>query len=135
MLLMKITLNAFGDHFAAKKFGSTISQDFFMDEDDNDMEGCLSIQNPERIGVEYELESYGEWYVKFIETYYRKMKDAGMEEMDMRFDVFYSEQCNFEILGRNLTARLGVYNIAYPVSVYQTSSEELKKILSLRKRI
>ncbi len=132
---MKISIDIYGERFNKLNFETKVNDIIYIDRDGYDSLDCLSIENPCRVGIEYDLESYGEWYVKFIEKYYDEMIQAGVEEINLMINVFYSEQCNFEIFGREMMNRLGRFPIAYPVSVYQTSDAELEEIRSLHAKV
>ncbi len=132
MLLISMTIIIDGDPQKLKAFKEKVKEEAYFDDFLNSNDDVLFIESPARVGVEYELEPYEEWYVDFIEKYYPEMEKAGMQEIEISINVFYAEQCNFSIFNRDKMMRLGKYPIAYPVSVYRTKMEELEEIKSLR---
>ena len=91
--------------------------------------GFISIQHPTRIGIEYDLTDYKEWYVKFIEDNYQILINSGVEDISLFLDVFYSDQCNFEIFNNTQLKKLSLFNISLPISVYKLSLVKLRDIL------
>jgi len=132
MLLLRVQIDLYGDQFNSSEFRKNIKEKFYNDKEE-DQDNCMSIECPQRIGIEYELDHYFEWYVKFIEKYFDDMVLFGTEEINLMINVFYSDQCNFEMFNRDMISRLSKFPIAFPISVYETSNKELLEIKSLRK--
>lgn len=140
MVLMRMIAEISGERFSPSSFCKkiTIPFDVFLSHEPDEIDeesgenfgfGCISILNPIRIGVEYELIEYQEWYVDFIEMMDAVFKGCGGGEINLFIDIFYSGQCNLEILDRNFLGRVAKYNVALPISVYSLKNDELKELL------
>lgn len=69
------------------------------------------------------------WYVEFVEKYYDLFILNKAEDIRLSYDVYYTKQCNFEILNLQLLNRLMGYKISIPVSTYQISELQMKELL------
>jgi hypothetical protein len=135
MLIVRISIEINGEHFYPNELLCKIKDEisvFFTQEPDNskDIIGVISILSPKKIGVEYKLDDYHEWYIDFIEKYYHLFIEEGAEQINVLYDVFYSTQCNFEIFNSTLLNRLNKYHVSIPVSVYKISNDKIVEILS-----
>jgi hypothetical protein len=91
--------------------------------------GSLSLLAPGKIGVA-PTATYEQWYVDFLDSTHDQLVGAGVTEINLRWDVFYTRQCHFELFTRQQLARLAPYPVALPVSVYQLSEEQMQDLLA-----
>jgi hypothetical protein len=141
MLLLRISLDLQGDNFSPKGLLSQLKEPFiifssnepsdYKDSNNKDQYefGSISILHPKKIGIEFELEDYQEWYVNLIEKNYEKFKTLGVKDISLFVDVFYNDQCNFEIFNKNLLKRISDYSISIPISVYNLNKDQLIDLL------
>ena len=139
MLIIQISLDVSGVFFSPKKFHQIVNDDYFVfseqeplinsDNQELNEDGYLSILNPQKMGIQYELSEYEEWYITFL----RKNRDIliklGVESINLFFDVFYTNQCNFEIFDKEKLKNISEYNVSIPVSVYLVSNDEIREML------
>ncbi|AIL75221.1 hypothetical protein IX88_08540 [Acinetobacter baumannii] len=67
---------------------------------------------------EYPDNNYEEDFIIFIEENYEKLFQQGIRSFDLFIEVYYVDQCNFEILNSSRLKRLGQFDISIPISVY-----------------
>ena len=130
MLLIKLTLDLYFNHSITSKALSGIANTPFKVVDVNTEEHYISIEHPTDIGIEYEMESYYQWYVDFMDNNYSVLKKNGLEYANIFINVFYKGQCNFEIFDKESLATLSKYDISYPISIFALSDKELLDILN-----
>lgn len=140
MLIIRISLDLYGEAFSPKKLSSEIKEPFRVSNsnevtDINERSnkkygmGFMSIQHPYKIGIEYQLIEYQKWYVDFILKNHSAFVRNSVESICLFFDVFYSNQCNFEILDNELLKEISPFNISLPISVYNQTQHELVTLL------
>ena len=113
-----MTFNAQGDEFNAKHFVSQfISQHEYI-ELDNTYPNCLSFKHPDEFSKEYFDEDYENYFLFLIQNNIETLKSFGATDFDLFIDVYYSDQCNFEILNPKFFYYLNNYKIRLPISVY-----------------
>lgn len=130
MLLIKLTIDLYFNHSVTSNILSGIINMPFRVVDVNTKEHYISIEHPTDIGIEYEMENYNQWYVKFVEDNYNILRNNGLEYANIFINVFYKGQCNFEIFDKESLATLSKYDISYPISVFALSDKELLDILN-----
>ncbi len=129
-MIIRILLELEGELFSPKKFienvGDLAFVNFYSHEKEDIIDqgrnesfnyGCLSILNPRLYGAENNMKEYQYWYLKFIEENYEIMVSTGLTEIRLFWDVFFSDQCNFEIFDKVVLSKLAEYNVAIPISV------------------
>lgn len=130
MLLIKLTIDLYFNHGITPDTISGIIHMPFKVVDVNTEEHYISIEHPTDIGIEYEMEKYHQWYVKFVENNYSILRNNGLEYANIFINVFYKGQCNFEIFDKESLATLSKYDVSYPISVFALSDKELSDILN-----
>ncbi|RYD81815.1 MAG: hypothetical protein EOP53_05405 [Sphingobacteriales bacterium] len=140
MLVVKISLDIYGDKFLPKKALSNINQPFLLEDiiestDINDTDpsgfygfGHVSILHPKTIELSYD-EDYENWFVEFLENYYQNFIDFGADDFRLFWNIYYSHQCNFEIFDKELLSRLEKFKVSIPISVYNDSSESIRDFI------
>lgn len=91
-----------------------LSYSDFEQEDDF---GMIEFQHQTEFSIyynrEYELE-----FVNFFHNNYFTLKNNGADKFSIFMEIYYSDQCNFEIFDSKLLTSLSKYEISFPVSVY-----------------
>jgi len=126
MLILKISLEVQGKKLNREAIINSINQKISYDKE---IEDWLIITHPNIYGVEYKLELYQNWYVDLISNYYEIFKQYGATNTNLFLDVFYSNQCTFEIMSKTLMKKLGKFELSYPISVYKIDDSKIKKAL------
>lgn len=130
MLLIRLTIDLYFNHCITLKALGDITNMSFKVVDVNTEEHYISIEHPTDIGIEYEMESYYQWYVDFMENNYSILQKNGLKYANIFINVFYRGQCNFEIFDKESLATLSKYDVSYPISVFALSDKELLDILN-----
>lgn len=130
MLLIKLTIDLYFNHSVTPKTLNGIINMPFRVVDVNTEEHYISIEHPTDIGIEYEMENYHQWYVKFVDDNYNILRNNGLEYANIFINVFYKGQCNFEIFDKDSLAVLSKYDVSYPISIFALSDKELIDILN-----
>lgn len=130
MLLIKLTIDLYFNHCITLKTLGDITNMSFKVVDVDTEQHYIILEHPTDIGIEYEMESYYQWYVNFMENNYSVLKKNGLEYANIFINVFYKGQCNFEIFVKNLS--LHYRNMMYHTqSVFSAlSDKELLDILN-----
>ncbi len=141
MLISRITIMLFGDVFSPKLLFDKLSKevfissfhepsDFIEGEKENTYNyGYAGLCNPQKIGIQYELEEYQKWYIDFLVNNHKTMMDVGVEEIRFFIEIFYTKQCNFEIFNKEDLKVISNYNVSLPLSVYNVSDHEIIDML------
>lgn len=130
MLLIKLTIDLYFNHCITLKTLGDITNMSFKVVDVDTEQHYIILEHPTDIGIEYEMESYYQWYVNFMENNYSVLKKTGLEYANIFINVFYKGQCNFEIFDKKSLATLSKYDVSYPISVFALSDKELLDILN-----
>lgn len=69
-------------------------------------------------------EAYEDDIVSFIEWNYSRLIQAGADDFWVFMDVYYQDQCNFEIFNKHRLNRLSRFNVSLPISVYAVDDED-----------
>lgn len=64
--------------------------------------------------VNYEIE-----FVNFFEENFHLLNEKGADDFSIFMDIYYSDQCNFEIFNKDLLNKLAKYNVSLPISVFK----------------
>lgn len=139
MLITKISLMLFGDDFSPKKLLPNLKGEYIISNmneksikiDDNNSEfdhGFLSILNPKQIALNHD-QHYENWFGDFLGINHQNILEAGVDDIRLFTDVFYTKQCNFEIFSKETLKKLTEFNIAIPISVYSVTNDEIASIL------
>lgn len=129
MVVLKLTLDLYGKSFIPTKLVELINDEIFVNYIDNSY-NFVSLEKPFSLGINQDLLAYEMWYVEFINKYYTKLLDFGVERIDLFINVFFHGQCNFEIFTNNMLRDLTKRNISLPISIFKLSQAEIKSLLS-----
>ncbi len=141
-MIIRISLDLYGENFSPKEFQKKIDTSFVVftsneandfnevNEDKNYGFGSLSILNPLIYGINDELLKYQNWYVDFIEKYNEVIINHEVTEVRLFWEVFFTEQCNFEIFDSSSLIILAKHKISIPISVYKITLDEMKEMIA-----
>jgi hypothetical protein len=142
MWIIRISLDLYGDKFSPKKFLAKITDTIhiFSSNEPDDLKfkkseevygfGSLSILSPQIYGLQCEMTEYENWYFDFIDKNKSIFDQQGVTEINLFIDVFDNGgQLNFEIFSRELLKKVGLYNIAIPISYYRLTTEQIVDML------
>ncbi len=85
--------------------------------------GCLCVSHIREFAA-YIDEAYEDDIVSFIEWNYSRLIQAGADDFSVFMDIYYQDQCNFEIFNKHRLNRLSRFNVSLPISVYAVSDED-----------
>lgn len=128
MVILKLTLDLYGKSFIPTKLADILGSSvhvIFLD----DVYNTISIEKPSGIGINNYMISYEKWYVDFLDKYYVKLLELGVERFDICISVFFFGQCNFEIFTNQMLQNLSRKNVSLPISVFKVTKEEIESIL------
>jgi hypothetical protein len=120
----------YGDYFFPKKIIKKLRTNLVVEEfknrgdiiDKKKIEfwqyGFLNIIHYNDLSNVYPDEKYEEEFVIFIEDNYELLKISGADSIEIMIDVYYKNQCNFEIFNKKNLRRLSKYDVSLPISVY-----------------
>ncbi|EGV38396.1 interleukin-7 [Neisseria weaveri LMG 5135] len=61
---------------------------------------------------------YEKSFVNFFSENYDLLKENGATDFSIFIEIYYVDQCNFEIFNRDLLVELAKYRVNLPISVY-----------------
>ncbi len=142
LLIIRITLDLYGDNFSPHKLLPQLKDSFKLIDSNEKTDidkirhrqydfGALSLQHPDCIGIEYKSTEYQKWYIDFILKNHIAFTTNCVDRVDLFYNVYYSNQCNFEILDKELLSSISGLGISLPISVYQQTKEELIELLEI----
>lgn len=71
----------------------------------------------------YRDEEYENEFVDFFENNFQLLTDVEANNFSVMLEVYYSDQCNFEIFDNEALAKLAKYKVNIPISVYYIEPE------------
>lgn len=80
--------------------------------------GSLILTHKNKFSTEYPDEAYEKVFIDFYEKNHSLLKQAGANDFNIILDVYYSDQCNFEIFNKHQLRKLGQYEVSLPISIY-----------------
>lgn len=84
--------------------------------------GTLFLFHENEFSKEYPDPDYELSFVEFFEKNYDLLVSAGAQEFTIFLDVYFADQCNFEIFDKDMLRRLSKYNVSLPISVYSVKN-------------
>jgi hypothetical protein len=115
---IRLSLRLGGDNFNHQEIADSINTDFIYEFYNCEDYSYFTFFHPKGISSEYPDNNYEEDFIVFIEENYEKLFQHGIRIFDLFVEVYYVDQCNFEILNSNRLKRLSQFNISMPISVY-----------------
>ena len=67
---------------------------------------------------EYYDGKYEQEFVDFFKNNYELLKKYGAEDFTLMMDIYYCDQCNFEIFDKDKLPELAKGDVSLPISVY-----------------
>ncbi|AQZ81292.1 hypothetical protein BUM88_06570 [Acinetobacter calcoaceticus] len=115
---IRLSLRFGGDNFNHQEIVDSINTDFIYEFYNCEDYSYFTFFHPKGISSQYPDNNYEEDFIFFIEENYEKLFQYGIRSFDLFIEVYYVDQCNFEILNSNRLKRLSQFNISMPISVY-----------------
>jgi len=135
MEVQKIEILFTGGRCAPEEILSGINSEYKIEftidpnEDKNYDETTICFLNPRIFGFTGNLEGYNKWVVDFLLSEYSYLTKYGLTDLELVFNVYYTDQCSFEVLDSTSLRKLSKYDISIPVNVFQVSQEEITSML------
>lgn len=92
----------------------------------DDSPGILFLQSKNQFSNEYPDNDYENQFVDFYKKNFKILKDAGADDFRIMMDIYYADQCNFEIFNKKSLSILAKYGVSLPISVYYVGSDRGK---------
>ena len=67
---------------------------------------------------------YEQEFVDFFKNNYELLKEHGAEDFRIMMDIFYCDQCNFEIFDKDKLPELAKGDVSLPISVYYLEPDD-----------
>ena len=80
--------------------------------------GFMVINHINEFSKEYPDEDYEKLFIDFFIKNYQNLIESGAENFEIYMEIYYSDQCNFEIFNNKYLKILSKYNVNLPISVY-----------------
>ena len=84
----------------------------------------LGLIHKNKFSKEYYDEKYEQEFVDFFKNNYELLKEYGAEEFVLMMDIFYCDQCNFEIFDKGKLKELAKGDVSLPISVYYLEPDD-----------
>ncbi|MBQ9600400.1 MAG: interleukin [Neisseriaceae bacterium] len=84
----------------------------------------LSFEHKNKFSKEYHDREYEQEFVDFFKNNYELLKEYGAEEFVLMMDIFYCDQCNFEIFDKGKLKELAKGDVSLPISVYYLEPDD-----------
>lgn len=125
-MFIRYTVMIFGEKFTPAQIDS-LQLDNMRISDVSDFSkeqhSCLCVSHIREFAA-YIDEAYEDDIVSFIEWNYSRLIQAGADDFSVFMDIYYRNQCNFEIFNKHRLNRLSQFNVSLPISVYAVSDED-----------
>ena len=125
-MFVKFSLTIYGVNFTPDKIVNNLNTTLIVDEMvvdhmymGKDIEtNLLSFEHKNKFSKEYYDGEYEQEFVDFFRNNYALLKKYGAEEFVLMMDIFYCDQCNFEIFDKDKLPELAKGDVSLPISVY-----------------
>ena len=84
----------------------------------------LRIGHKNKFSKEYYDGEYEQEFVDFFKNNYELLKKYGAEDFTLMMDIFYCDQCNFEIFDKDKLPELAKGDVSLPISVYYLEPDD-----------
>lgn len=124
-MFVRYTIQIFGENFSPTKVQDKLITNLkVIDCDDHNKEefGYLCLQHVKEFSI-YRDEEYENEFVDFFENNFQLLTDVEANNFSVMLEVYYSDQCNFEIFDNEALAKLAKYKVNIPISVYYIEPE------------
>lgn len=125
-MFIRYTVMIFGEKFIPTQIdGLKLENMRISDMSDfsKEQHGCLCVSHIREFAT-YIDEAYEDDIVSFIEWNYSRLIQAGADDFWVFMDIYYQDQCNFEIFNKHRLGRLSRFNVSLPISVYAVDDED-----------
>lgn len=119
-MYMRFTITISGSHFQPNKVLKKLNTSLILDGlfEENDTDSIIYFRHKNEFSEEYPDDSYEELFVEFFRKNYSILKESGADNFSIFIDIYYSDQCNFEIFNKKYLKELSQFDISLPISVY-----------------
>lgn len=125
-MFIRYTVMIFGEKFTPTQIGGLQLENMRISDISDfskEQHGCLCVSHIREFAA-YIDEAYEDNIVSFIEWNYSRLIQAGADDFWVFMDVYYQDQCNFEIFNKHRLNRLSRFNVSLPISVYAVDDED-----------
>lgn len=126
-MFMRFTITIMGEYFAPKTINNLLLDSLkiidICDFDKNTL-GVLQIQHIDEF-ANYRNEGYENSFIGFFEKNFISLNDANAENFSIFMEIYYKDQCNFEIFDSEKLHRLTKFGVNLPISVYHIDTDEI----------
>ena len=131
-MFVKFSLTIYGVNFTPDKIVNNLNTTLVVDEMvvdhmymGKDIEtNLLSFEHKNKFSKEYHDREYEQEFVDFFKNNYELLKEYGAEEFVLMMDIFYCDQCNFEIFDKGKLKELAKGDVSLPISVYYLEPDD-----------
>lgn len=126
-MYMRFTIKVSGQKFDPKKIlqqlvTNLIVDDYvepiFYSEHEYDY-GEMYLLAKQEFSHEYPDDEYQNLFIDFFDKNHNNLVLAGATDFQIMLDIYYKDQCNFEIFDKDILKKIAKYNICLPISVYK----------------
>lgn len=123
----RFTIHISGNKFipskTIEKLKTLLVVDEFFDSSGNELNetsswGDMYLIHKNEFSKEFPDIEYEESFVNFFSENYDLLKENGATNFSIFIEIYYADQCNFEIFNRDLLVELAKYKVSLPISVY-----------------
>ena len=84
----------------------------------------LQLFHQNEFSKEYYDGEYEQEFVDFFKNNYELLKTYGAEDFTLMMDIYYCDQCNFEIFDKDKLPELAKGDVSLPISVYYLEPDD-----------
>jgi hypothetical protein len=95
--------------------------------------GTMTLKHHHNICLMNEdLTSYEEKYIIFLDNNYELLIQAGMENIDIRYEVFFTgDICNMNIFNKSILKKIAKYDVSLLLSTYCMTKHKMMDLFNL----
>ncbi|WP_193004360.1 interleukin [Neisseria yangbaofengii] len=112
----RFTINVTGENFNPTEVLSGLKTSLVIDDFGI---GYLYLVHKNEFSSEFPDINYEIEFVKFFEENSHLLKAKGADTFSIFMDIYYSDQCNFEIFNKDLLNKLAKHSVSLPISVFK----------------
>ena len=126
-MYMRYTLIVTGDNFEPEKILNNIDTKLIDTglNVDGIGDGRIDFMHKNIFSREYPDLEYDDEFINYLEKNHAVFLDYGADNFSILMDVYYADQCNFEIFNKALLAKLAKYEVSIPISVFYIGDEHV----------
>lgn len=124
-MLIRYTITVSGNAFTPTQIKNLILKNLKIVENfdcSNNCEGIMQIQHIQEFSKYYDSD-YENDFIAFFENNFDELKRNNADEYSLFIEVYYKDQCNFEIFDKDKLTILSRYQVSLPISVYHIDTD------------